>query len=136
MRSIFSRDTVVSFELVKLRTSGMRFTAEYEIVMKSGAAEVSQYQIRYTQSKDERILDKRASVSEETVLKLLNDCRILSWDGFSGAHPRGVRDGTMFGFEAIVNGGRVIKASGSENFPKCYREFMNGINQILNSEKE
>ena len=136
MRSIFSRDTVVSFELVKLRTSGMRFTAEYEIVMKSGAAEVSQYQIRYTQSKDERILDKRASVSEETVLKLLNDCRILSWDGFSGAHPRGVRDGTMFGFEARVNGGRVIKASGSENFPKRYREFMNGINQILNSEKE
>ena len=131
MRSIFAREIVRTFESVKLRTSGMRYTAEYEIVMKSGAAEVSQYGIRYTQSKDERILEKRATVSEETVLSLLNDCRILSWDGFSGAHPRGVRDGTVFSLRAEVNGGKTIKADGSQRFPKYFREFRDGITDML-----
>ena len=97
---------IESFEIITLHTSGMRYSADVEIVMKGDAAEVSQYQIRYRYPEDERILEKRVSVSCDTMLKLLNECRLLSWDGFHGKHPRGVRDGTMFSLNAVVNGGK------------------------------
>ncbi len=125
---------ITSFEIITLHTSGMRFTSEDEIVMKDGAAEVSSYSIRYSDSEDRRVLEKRALCSVEEVLKLLNDCKLLSWDGFHGAHPRGVLDGIMFSFEATVNDGRKIKADGSENFPKHYRDFTDGIYNLLNKE--
>ena len=38
---------IESFEIVTLRLSGMRFTTEYEIVMKGKDAEVVEYAIRY-----------------------------------------------------------------------------------------
>ena len=111
----------------------MRYSADVEIVMKGDAAEVSQYQIRYRYPEDERILEKRVSVSCDTMLKLLNECRLLSWDGFHGKHPRGVRDGTMFSLNAVVNGGKKIRADGSQNFPEHYRDFSNGLYEMLNS---
>ena len=123
---------VVSFETILLRESGMRFTAEYEIVMKDGNAEITEYSIRYLQKEDKRIPEKRTVCSEEAVLKLMNEYRVISWDGFSGAHPKGVSDGIMFTFRATVNGGKRIYATGSQNFPKNYREFRNGLNSLLN----
>ncbi|MBQ9886901.1 MAG: hypothetical protein IJM37_08615 [Lachnospiraceae bacterium] len=127
--------SIVSFEIITLNTSGMRFIAEYEIVMKSGAVEVSQYGIRYSEGEKTRVLEKRAECSKERMLQLLNDCDVISWDGFYGKHPKHVLDGIMFSLEAVVNDGRRIKASGSENFPKHYRDFTNGIYEILNGEK-
>ncbi len=124
---------IESFEIITLHTSGMRYSADVEIVMKGDAAEVSQYQIRYRYPEDERILEKRVSVSCDTILKLLNECRLLSWDGFHGKHPRGVRDGTMFSLNAVVNGGKIIRADGSQNFPEHYRDFSNGLYEMLNS---
>ena len=124
---------IESFEIITLHTSGMRYSADVEIVMKGDAAEVSQYQIRYRYPEDERILEKRVSVSCDTILKLLNECRLLSWDGFHGKHPRGVRDGTMFSLNAVVNGGKKIRADGSQNFPEHYRDFSNGLYEMLNS---
>ena len=124
---------IESFEIITLHTSGMRYSADVEIVMKGDAAEVSQYQIRYRYPEDERILEKRVSVSCDTMLKLLNECRLLSWDGFHGKHPRGVRDGTMFSLNAVVNGGKIIRAEGSQNFPKHYRNFTDGLYEMLNS---
>ena len=124
---------IESFEIITLHTSGMRYSADVEIVMKGDAAEVSQYQIRYRYPEDERILEKRVSVSCDTMLKLLNECRLLSWDGFHGKHPRGVRDGTMFSLNAVVNGGKKIRADGSQNFPEHYRDFSNGLYEMLNS---
>ena len=130
---IFSKnkEEITSFQIVTLHTSGMRLTAEYEIVMKGNDAEVSEYFIRYSKNKDERVLERRAVISAEAALGLLNDCRLISWDGFHGAHPRGVLDGTMFSLKAVVNEGRVIKAEGSQNFPKRYREFTDGLYGIL-----
>ena len=61
---------IESFEIITLHTSGMRYSADVEIVMKGDAAEVSQYQIRYRYPEDERILEKRVSVSCDTMLKL------------------------------------------------------------------
>ena len=100
----FSKKRIESFENVTLHTSNMRHASEYEIIMKDGKAEVSQYGIRHTQEEDGRILEKRAVCDEGTALKLLNDCKLLCWDGFHGKHPRGVKDGTMFRLKATVNG--------------------------------
>ena len=128
---ILKSSEIVSFTTVTLHTSGMRFVSEYEIVMKDGKAEVSRYGIRYAQGKDERILEKRTVCKEETALKLLNDSELLSWDGFIGPHPEDVLDGTMFTLRATVNGDKMICATGSENFPQHYRDFTDGLYDIL-----
>lgn len=125
-----------SFEIVTLHTSGMRFMTEYEIVRKDGKAEVSRYGIRFVEGEDKRVLEARAICDEETVLKLLNGCQLLSWDGFHGNHPRGVLDGTMFTLKATVNGENRIYATGSENFPRHYREFTDGLYEILNRDRK
>lgn len=127
---------IVSMQALTLRTSGMRGASEYEIVMKSGNAEVSRYGIRYSNGTDERVLEQRAECGEERMLKLLNDCRLLSWDGFDGPHPKGVLDGTMFRLSASVNGGRRILAQGSQNFPKHYRELTDGLYEILTEQQD
>ena len=126
-----TKQKIESFEIITLHTSGMRYSADYEIVMKGDAAEVSQYQIRHRYPENERILEKRVSVSNDTMLTLLNNCKLLSWDGFHGKHPRGVLDGTMFSLNAVVNGGIKIRADGSQNFPKHYRDFTDGLYEML-----
>lgn len=132
MKSIFKQsDRIENFEVVTLRVSTMRNVSEYEMLMKDGKAEVSCYSIRFTQSKDERVLEKRVSVDEAEALKLLNDCGVLSWDGFHGAHPRGVTDGTMFNLHATVNGGKKIYATGSQNFPRHYRDLTDGLYDLF-----
>ena len=134
MKSFFNQsDRIDTFEVVTLRVSTMRNVAEYEIVMKDGKAEVSRYSIRFTHSEDERVLEKRVEVDEAYALKLLNDCGVLAWDGFHGSHPRGVTDGTMFNLHATVNGGKKIYATGSQNFPRHYRDLTDGLYEILNN---
>ena len=123
---------IKSFETVTLHTSGMRHVTDYEIVMNGDEAEVSQYAVGYRDGEKVRQLEKRAVCDRETVLQLLNGCCVLSWNGFHGRHPRGVRDGTMFTFRATVNGGEKISADGSQNFPKHFRDFTKGLYEILN----
>lgn len=125
--------TIDSFEIVTLHTSGMRYTMDTEFVMKDGMAELSQYSIIYLggDKGTERRLDRRAVFSEEEALKLMNDCKLLSWDGFDGPHPKHVLDGIMFNLKARVNGDTEIEARGSENFPKGYRNFTDGIYQLF-----
>ncbi len=131
---IFSHSTkeISSFEIVTLHTSGMRYITDHEIVAKGDdKAEVTRYSIRFSDGKDIRIPEKQAVTGMDDVLKILNDCRMLSWDGFFGKHPKNVRDGEMFRLDASVNGGRTIHASGSENFPKDYRKFKDWLYEIL-----
>lgn len=123
-----------SFEIVTLNISGMRYVNEYEIVMKEGKAEVSCYGIRFGKDEDRRVPEKRAERDEREVLDLLNSCRLLSWDGFHGKHPKGVSDGTMFTLKATVNGSIKIYADGSQNFPKHYRDLTDGIHRFLNGD--
>ncbi len=125
---------IESFTIVTLRETGMRGSTEYEIVMKDDKAEVSFYWIKYTQGKDSRELDRRAVCDKETVICLLNDCNILSWNGFVGKHPKGVLDGIMFTFNAVVGHDEKIYAHGSENFPKHYRDLTHGLYEILKEE--
>lgn len=123
---------IETFEIINLKESGMRMSVEYEILNKGDIAEVSEYEIRYrTGGGDERVLMLRSNKDIESMLKILNDCKIASWDGFYGKHPKFVLDGTMFRFNATVNGGKTISASGSENFPKHYHEFTHALYEIL-----
>ena len=70
------------------------------------------------------------------MLDLLNKCSLLSWDGFHGKHPKGVKDGIMFSLQAVLNGGKTIKAEGSENFPRHYRDFTDGLYSLLNDDRQ
>ena len=112
-------EKITSFEIVTLRLSGMRFTTEYE------------YAIRYEKNEDKRIPQRQMLCSADRILKLLNDCELVSWDGFHGKHPKNVNDGIMFSLNATVNGDRKIRAEGSENFPKHFRELRDGLHAIL-----
>lgn len=121
---------VESFSRVLLRLSGMRITEEYEIVPDGDGARITHYFIRYDGKEDRREPQRSARRPIKDVLALLNDCDVPAWDGFHGKHPKFVTDGTMFRFEATVNGDRRIFADGSENFPKHFRDFREGLSRL------
>ena len=123
-----------SFEIISFHTSGMRHSTYYEIICKDGKAEITQYHNKHSDGETERVVEKQAVCGADEFIKLLNDCRITSWNGFHGRHPRGVKDGTMFTFKAKVNGGTEIFAEGSQNFPKHYHDFRDGLYALLNRE--
>lgn len=112
----------------------MRGTREYEIIDHGESSEVAEYGIYYRKPEDERRLERRAVCPTSQILELLNACHIPGWNGFEGRHPKGVHDGEMFSFTATVNGSEKIKASGSENFPKHFREFRRAVGEILNAQ--
>ncbi len=122
---------IKSFEIITLHTAGMRHVTDREIVMKDGMAEISEYAIGYSEGEEVRHLKRRAVCSPEKVLKLLNRCGVLSWDGFHGKRPNGIKDGTNFILTAKVNGGKKIHASGSQRFPLRYDAFKGGIDDML-----
>ena len=130
-------ENIKSFEIVTFHLSGMRFTTEYEIVMKGKDAEITQYDLRYEKDKGHiRVPKSKKVCSADRILKLLNDCELISWDGFHGDHPKDVKDGIMFSLKATVNGNRNIRAEGSENFPKHFRELWKGMDAILRDQKQ
>lgn len=102
--------------IVTLRETVMRGSAEYENVMKNDKAEVSFYRAENTQGKDSRELDKCAGCNKETWIKLLYDCNVLPWKGFAGKRPEGVRDGILFILIAIVDQNDKMYVHGSEKF--------------------
>lgn len=128
---MFRRKKTESFTLVSLSVSSMRNREIYEITDGGDRAVLKLYTGFF--ARDEKPEpDKEATCDKESIIRLLNDCDVLSWDGFSGKNPRGVRDGYMFTFKAELNGGTKVYASGSNNFPKHYRELRDNIIQILN----
>ena len=130
------RGRVRSFESVTLHVSGMRHAVDYEILMLADHAQVSAYAVGYRDGEAVRRLEKRAACSGEDALELMNRCRLLSWDGFHGKHPRGVKDGETFSLKASVNGGRKIEANGSQNFPRHYREFRDGLRALFEKSRQ
>ncbi len=122
-----------SFERITLHESGMRSVVDYEVLNKGDIAEVSLYSIGYDHEKNEktRMLRERGEIEMSSFMEAITKCDIASWDHFYGKHPKGVLDGTMFRFEAIVNNGYQMSASGSQNFPKHYHEFHDVITSAL-----
>ena len=122
---------ISSVEELSLRISGMRSEVIYELTESDGRAAITLYRI----TPYEKLLEKNVMCDTGDILNLLNSCGVMGWNGFHGKHPRGVLDGDMFNFCARVNGGVVIKADGSANFPKGYRELLGGlVNLIASSE--
>jgi hypothetical protein len=123
---------IYSIGKILLRLSGMRVTEEYEIVCNNDRAELSLYVFYYTNGEEKRRLEKRAETDIDLIINLLNECKVIKWDGFFGKNPPGLLDGTMFRFEAEVNDGMKIYAHGSNNFPKHYRDLTKALYEILN----
>ncbi len=122
---------MTAVESVTLTQHGMRGTTVHEIVCKDGKAEVRLCREGMTDGKKVLVPQACASAEIQTIVGLMNTCGVLSWDGFHGKHPRHVCDGIMFTFTATVNGGQTIRADGSANFPKGYREFVRTLNAML-----
>ena len=93
--------------------------------------EVRRYREAYRDGEDELVLESTAPCGVQTMIELMNTCGILRWDGFHGKHPKNVSDGIMFCFEATVNGGQMIRAEGSANFPKGYHKFVRALDAML-----
>jgi len=129
---MFGKACVESYDSIFWRISGMRGSREYEIVNKGDTAEISEYEMRCASGGGmERILARQVTCPNSRLLELLNSVEMMKWDGFNGKHPRGVRDGEMFSFRASVNGGTNIRAEGSENFPKGFRDFRRAVGTML-----
>lgn len=128
---MFKQETITSFSEIKLRISGMRITEVYEILCRGDKAELSLYWLSYENHVDNYHLSQRVTVPAGDVIDILNRCGVIRWDGFNGKNPPHVLDGTMFRFTATVNGGKKISASGSNNYPKHYRDFTDALYGML-----
>ena len=129
---MFKKPPITAYTSLSWNISGMRVTREYEILHKGEDTEVSEYELRCVAGGGrERQLLRRVLCTEQRMLELLNAFDIMKWDGFHGKHPRGVLDGEMFTFQATINDGVSIRAEGSANFPKGFREFRSAVHLLL-----
>lgn len=126
--------TITSFKKITLRVIGMRYNIEYEILNKPPKSVLSLYRIFYRDGTNKRVVEKSTETDTEIILELFNLCKIISWNGFCGNHPKDVKDGVMFKFQAEVNEGQIVYSEGSENFPQGYREFVSTLNLILEND--
>ena len=128
---LFRRQKLTSFEVVTLRLSGMHRLNEYEITREGDVARFVRYDLLLGPDGERRIPRVRAERPAAEVLAVLDRCGVMRWDGFHGAHPRGVLDGVMFRFAATVNEGRVIAAAGSQHFPPHFHDLRDYIEATL-----
>ena len=124
---------IQSFDTVTLEVIGMRFHHTYEIINEPPCVTVSRYRNVFIDGEDRLELEQQATCNSSEVLELLQSCSVGEWDGFHGDHPKDVKDGIMFNFMAVVNDGQIIRAEGSENFPKGYITFEQAINELLSA---
>ena len=124
---------VEKLESLLLRMSGMRGSQEYELNCRGEETELALYQIMYGNAEDRRKLLEKVSIKTDSVVETLNTYGLCDWDGFHGKHPKGVLDGMMFHLEAYVNGGQKVRAEGSANFPKNFRDFERWLGEMLRS---
>ena len=128
---MFKKEIITSFSYIRLTISAMRFKEEYEILPRGDKAVITQYSLSYI-DEESRKPEKSCKCPLEEVISLLNECRILKWDKFSGKNPPGVRDGYMFNFKAAVNDDRKISADGSNNYPRNYHQLLKYMRDKLN----
>lgn len=127
---------ITSFEKITLTVSGMRMGEGYELVRTDDGYTLSQYSGFFNMddedSKEENLINRVTLGQQEyqKMIELLNECNFGSWNGFDRAN-RHVLDGEMFTLKATVNGSQRIYASGSNAFPKHYREFYSALTEML-----
>ena len=133
---LFSKEKITDFTKIELKMNGMRGSEIYELICEGESANVTLYELRYNKDGDMRVPLGSAKAGTDDIITLLNECKVIKWDKFSGANPRGVRDGWQFTFSAEVNGGRRLYASGSNNFPKHFRDFTNALNDMIRDQED
>ena len=122
---------IIEFSRVTLERSGMRFIEEFELTADGEKTKAVRYNLVFRNGEKAREPIAEATLDTKDVVEMLNKCRLLSWDGFYGKHPKGVLDGTMFTLEAVVNGDRKISAHGSQNFPKKYSDLTQWLYELF-----
>ncbi|MBR0462525.1 MAG: hypothetical protein IJJ00_07430 [Erysipelotrichaceae bacterium] len=125
------KEEITSLKKMTIDEMHMRGHQAYELISEGSKTKISMYRFFYRDNKECKELQLSTECGNDEVLKILNDCRLMSWDGFKGKHLKNVHDGTMFDLEAIVNEDKTIRAEGSQNFPKHYSELMGWINEKL-----
>ena len=130
----------VDFESVKLTISHARSDREeFELVRTENGASVTYYcgfwHIRDDVKREECIIKRIEGGKElyDEICGLLCQFRVASWDGFNKGNKH-VCDGSQFSFDAVINGKRIY-ASGENNYPRTYREFLAAIKDILDREE-
>ena len=103
----------------------------YETIEEDGKIELCRYRITDTTEK----LEKSAICDTQELIDLMNICKVSQWDGFF-EEKEGASDGTGFTFNASIankneNGWKYISASGCDEFPDGYAEFVTGLENIL-----
>ncbi len=127
--------TVTSVEAMTLTLHGMRGSYVYKFESDNNATELRRYREVYIGEETRLALEGNVPCGRQTMTNLMNTCGIIRWDGFHGKHPKNVSDGIMFRFKATVNGGQIIRAEGSANFPKGYHEFVRALDTMLAEHK-
>lgn len=122
---------VTTVESALLRLTGMRFCSEYEIAREGADCEIAVYNILRQKGEDERVRLAGIRLPASAVVSLFNRHGLSGWDGFVGPHPEDVLDGIMFRFQASVDGGKTIRAEGSENFPEGFSSFCWDLDALL-----
>ena len=121
---------VAAFEKLTFSISAMRYHHEY-VIARDGENATVEFYNGYFRRDEEGEPEKTLSRSAAEIVKLLKDCGVDRWDGFSGKNPRGMLDGIMFNFRAELAGGDSIYASGSNNFPRGYRDFRDALEAMI-----
>ncbi len=62
--------------------------------------------------------------------RCLSACNIISWNGFSGPSPAGMRDGGDFTLHVVLDDGTEISASGTNNYPQNYSTLLSALQQL------
>ena len=130
----------IDFESLKLTISNARSDRqEYELLRTERGASAAYYcgfwHIRDDVSREDCLI-KRVEGGDELygeICALLQNCKVASWDGFNKGNKY-VLDGKQFTLDAIINGSK-IHASGENNFPKTYRDFLAAIREIIDRDE-
>ena len=131
----------INFDTVTLSISHARSDVEeYELLKTENGARASFYEgfWRYKEDVDrEDCLQKRVEGGKELydeICGILRDCEVVSWDGFNKGN-RHALDGSSFIFNAMINGNEIY-ASGENNYPRKFRDFISAVKALLDREKD
>ena len=117
---------VTDFEEIYFTTSPGRGKTTRYIITNEG--EETKISISVTTSAKNGSGDRseKGYCSTEEMIKLLNDCEVLSWDGFDEEDE----DGTLiFKFEGTING-KEIEAEGRGAYPKYFEDFVDDVEDL------
>ncbi len=133
---------MVSFQKGTLSEYGtMAYATEYEWVKTLSGATLTKYEGAWQYDENTEREDCVAARIEggqelyDEICRLLSENEVFAWDGFHKSNSD-VLDGGGFSFSMTLDDGNVISASGTNAYPGGYREFVNGLSEILDRASE